>query len=168
MGDDGSGKGFRDGHAMSYQLWRSSTGEAFQIDGAQVQFFDSNSGDLIEAQPFEAYGTAVAAINVTTTSVSEQQPIPNSYALHQNHPNPFNPTTRISYELPEATVVDLVIFDLQGNLVKQLVNGRQNVGRYEMEWNGRNNQGIRVVSGIYFYRLTSEKFMATKKMILAK
>ncbi|MCI0495690.1 T9SS type A sorting domain-containing protein, partial [candidate division KSB1 bacterium] len=151
-----------------YQVWRSSTGEAFQLDNSQVQFFDPNSGDLIAAQNFEQYGTAVAAINFTTTSVAEQQMMPQSYALHQNHPNPFNPTTRICYELPEATEVDVVIFDLQGNLVKRLFNGRQNAGRYEMEWNGRNNQGIRVVSGIYFYRLTTEKFSATHKMILAK
>ena len=166
--DDGSGKGFLDGHAMRYQVWRSSTGETVPINGFQVQFFDPNSGDLIAAQPFEAYGTAVAAINFTTTSVAEQQITPQSYALHQNHPNPFNPTTRISYELPEATDVDLVIFDLQGNLVKQLFNGRQNPGRYEMEWDGRNSQGVRVVSGIYFYRLNTPKFSATLKMILAK
>ncbi|HEX9973190.1 MAG TPA: FlgD immunoglobulin-like domain containing protein, partial [bacterium] len=166
--DDGNGKGFLDGHAMRYKIWRSSTSETFPIDDAQVQFFDPNNGDLIEAHPFEAYGTAVTAINFMTTSVAEQQMIPQSYALHQNYPNPFNPTTRISYELPEATDVDVVIFDLQGNLVKRLFNGRQNAGRYEMEWDGRNNQGIRVVSGIYFYRLNTAKFTATHKMILAK
>jgi hypothetical protein len=166
--DDGSGNGFREGHTMRYQVWRSSTGETFPIEYAQVQFFSPNSGDLIEAQPFEPYGTAVVAINFTTTSVSQPEIMPQSYALHQNHPNPFNPTTRISYELPEPADVHVVIFDLQGNLVRQLFSGRQNAGRYEIEWDSRNSQGSRVVSGIYFYRLNTEKFMATKKMILAK
>ena len=166
--DDGSGKGFLDGHAMRYQVWRSSTGETVPINGFQVQFFDPNNGDLIAAQPFEAYGTAVAAINFTTTSVAEQQITPQSYALHQNHPNPFNPTTRISYELPEATDVQLVIYDIRGNVVKQLISGRQYAGHYEIEWDGRNNQGFQVVSGIYLLKIKTEKYSTIKKMTLTK
>ena len=166
--DDGKGIGFNDGDQISFRVWRSNTGEELFIDVSGVQHFDPNRAQLTAASVFEGLGTAVVAINLSTTSVADNLEMPQSYHLYQNHPNPFNPTTKISYDLPEATDVKLEIFDLQGNMVRRFVEGHQGAGHHTIEWNGRNSQGIRVVSGIYFYKLTSGKFVANKKMILTK
>jgi len=166
--DDGNGNGFKAGDHITFRLWRSNTGEELFIDGSGIQYFAPDRAESIAAQAFEGLGTAVAAINLTTTSVTENAAMPQRYQLYQNHPNPFNPTTTISYDLPEATDVRLEIFDLQGNIVRQLVNGHRDAGHQTIEWDGRNSYGVRVVSGIYFYKLVSGKFVDTKKMILTK
>ncbi len=94
---------------------------------------------------------------------------PTTYQLSQNYPNPFNPSTIISYEVPDDNVqVSLIIYDIQGRSVKTLVNSVQNAGRYKITWDGTNNNGERVSSGIYFYRLEANKFIGIKKLLLLK
>ena len=88
--------------------------------------------------------------------------------LHQNVPNPFNPVTRISYELRTAVNVTLRIYDVDGRRIRNLVATRQGPGLFTSEWNGTNNRGQRVASGIYFYRLVAGSFVQTKKMVLLK
>ncbi len=85
------------------------------------------------------------------------------YALDQNYPNPFNPTTVISYTIPKAGHVSLKIYDVLGREVETLVNDNQNVGRYEV-----NFDGSRLASGVYFYRLVAGSHVITKKMLLIK
>jgi hypothetical protein len=101
--------------------------------------------------------------NDNTTSV-----IPDKYSLAQNYPNPFNPTTRIRYSLPEAGHVTLRIYRIDGQLVKTIYDDYQSAGIYEKVWDGRNEHGTKVSSGVYFYRLTSNDFVQVKKMILLK
>jgi len=86
-----------------------------------------------------------------------------SFALHQNYPNPCNPTTVINYELPKATYVLLAVYDMLGREVAALVNGEQTAGYKSVTWNAAN-----VPSGIYFYRLTAGTFTETKKLLLLK
>ena len=86
-----------------------------------------------------------------------------SYRLNQNYPNPFNPTTKISYSIPKDGLVTLKMFDVLGNEVAILVNENQAVDIYEVEFNAAD-----LPSGIYFYKLTSENYTATKKLILLK
>jgi len=90
--------------------------------------------------------------------------------LAQNYPNPFNPTTKITYFVPEggARLVNLVIYDVKGSRVRTLVDEARTVGKYAEVWNGRNDQGHSVSSGVYFYRLSQPGFTSTKKMILLK
>jgi hypothetical protein len=90
--------------------------------------------------------------------------------LRQNYPNPFNPSTRIAFLIPEgqSQQVSLVIYNVAGAKVKTLVNGIMKPGRYESVWNGRNDRGETVGSGVYFYRLQQRNFVDTKKMILLK
>jgi hypothetical protein len=91
-----------------------------------------------------------------------------SLALHQNRPNPFNPTTTISFVLPGKARVDLSVYNLQGQLVRTLVNEVLDEGLSEVIWNGTDARGNPVASGVYFYRLRAGKSVMTKKMILLK
>jgi hypothetical protein len=102
------------------------------------------------------------------TSVDETPVVALKYMLAQNYPNPFNPSTRIEYGLPEATELRISIYDLLGNKVVELVNARQAAGHYTVEWNGRDTHGAEVATGIYFYELRSEQFMAKRKMFFIK
>jgi hypothetical protein len=89
--------------------------------------------------------------------------LPTSYSLFQNYPNPFNPNTKINYQISKLANVKMVVYDATGKLVSTLVNEKQSPGTYEVTFDGSN-----LPSGIYFYRLTTEGFSETKKMILMK
>ena len=90
------------------------------------------------------------------------------YSLGQATPNPFNPATKISYFIPENEFVSLVIYSVDGRVVKTLVSGQQSLGRYEVFWNGEDNNGRRVASGTYLYGLKAGPFTELKKMTLVK
>ncbi|MCB0729337.1 MAG: T9SS type A sorting domain-containing protein, partial [Ignavibacteriae bacterium] len=89
--------------------------------------------------------------------------IPVKYDLSQNYPNPFNPSTKINYALPTDGQVSIKIFDMSGKEVMSLVNEVKTAGYYSVNFNAAN-----LSSGIYFYRLSSADFTATKKMMLVK
>ncbi len=92
-----------------------------------------------------------------------------SFQLSQNFPNPFNPSTKIRFSLPQPEKVRLEIYDIQGNLIRSLVDYElYNAGNYETEWNGTDNFGNKVTSGIYFAKMQAGKFAQTKKMTLVK
>lgn len=93
---------------------------------------------------------------------------PVSVALRQNTPNPFNPETQIAYEIPEPSRVGLVIYSVQGKRVRTLVDEFQQAGIYTGRWNGLNDAGTPVASGIYLYRLQTNRGVETKKMLLIK
>jgi hypothetical protein len=95
--------------------------------------------------------------------------VPAEFALHQNVPNPFNPTTVIRYDVPAGdAVVTLRVYDVAGRLVRTLVDERQTAGRKSATWDGRNNRGITVATGVYFYRMQAGNFVQTRKMLLLK
>jgi len=89
--------------------------------------------------------------------------VPLEYNLEQNYPNPFNPTTMIRFSLPERSHVELVIYDALGDHVETLVNGEQEAGVYEVEFNARG-----LASGVYFYHIKSNSYTSTKKLVLMK
>lgn len=90
-------------------------------------------------------------------------------ALHQNHPNPFNPSTTISFALPVESAVRLEVYDVSGRLVARLVdNVRLGAGAHDVEWNGRDVSGKTAASGIYVYRLTAGKETLSRKMVLLR
>jgi len=88
--------------------------------------------------------------------------------LEQNYPNPFNPETRIAYSIPLKCNVKLAIYNINGQLVKSLQNGEQIAGYYTKIWNGKNNRGEMVSSGVYFYRIQTDNFVQSKKLILLR
>ncbi len=94
--------------------------------------------------------------------------LPAVTALHPNVPNPFNPVTEIRFDLSARGAVSLRVFDVGGRQVRSLVNETRPAGRYRVSWNGLDDAGARVASGIYFYRLETPVFSASRKMVLLK
>ena len=94
--------------------------------------------------------------------------LPSSYVLYQNYPNPFNPTTTIAFELPVSGDVQLRVFNLLGQTVRELQSGWLTAGAHEVEWGGLSDGGQEVASGVYFYRLTAEKYSHSRKMVLLR
>ncbi len=94
--------------------------------------------------------------------------VPAKFDLDQNYPNPFNPTTTIKYQLAKPSNVTLQVYNVMGQLVTTLVNKNQNAGYYTIIWNGLNEHGEQVATGVYFYRLNAGSFNSIKKMLLLK
>ena len=90
------------------------------------------------------------------------------FALHPCAPNPFNPNTTIFYSIPRADQVDLAVYDLAGRHLRTLVSGYVNAGDHAIQWNGRDDAGNQVASGIYLYRLRTDDFVETRRMALVK
>ena len=88
--------------------------------------------------------------------------------LRENYPNPFNPTTTLTFELPKQMKVQLVVYDVLGRKVNELLNGVQRQGVHKVVWNGADSRGRPVSSGVYFYRMTTENFQKTMKMTLMR
>ena len=93
---------------------------------------------------------------------------PTSFKLEQNYPNPFNPSTTIRFSLPRHEFVSLKIYDILGQEVKTLLSGEKNVGTYSVKWNGDDNCGNKISSGVYFYRIKAGNYINVKKMVLLK
>jgi len=91
-----------------------------------------------------------------------------SYSLIQNYPNPFNPVTAIKYTIAQNGKVSVKVFSISGTEIATLVNQDMSAGSYEVKWNGKDNAGITVTSGVYFIRLSSGSFVETKKMMFLK
>jgi hypothetical protein len=94
--------------------------------------------------------------------------VPTRFALYQNYPNPFNPITEIRFELPEATGVELKIFNTLGQLVTTLVSETRPAGAYTVKWDGKNSSGLPVSTGMYVYQIKAGKFSDAKKMLLLR
>jgi hypothetical protein len=94
--------------------------------------------------------------------------VPTRFALHQNSPNPFNPTTKLAFDMPVAGDVKISVFNVLGQNVTDLVDGYREAGSYEVVWNGKDKSGAAVASGMYFYRIDTEQYTETKKMVLLK
>jgi hypothetical protein len=94
--------------------------------------------------------------------------LPEDFFLGQNYPNPFNAETQIEYGLPKDCQVDLIIYNILGEKVRVLVDEYQNAGRWNIFWDGKNQQGQVVASGIYLYRINAGSFTKTAKMSFLK
>ena len=106
-------------------------------------------------------------VNITSpgTGVGIQ---PEEYALYNNYPNPFNPSTVIKYALPEASGVSLLIYNINGQEVMRWDESDVSPGYYEKMWNGTTQAGVPVSSGMYIYRIIAGDFVQTRKMLLLK
>jgi|GEM_PF-1671915 len=117
---------------------------------------------LAEAEAADYYG------NMMTVEIGRPTFVPKEFALFQNIPNPFNATTRIDFNLPEASEVTLAVYDVLGRRVATLVHRYLEAGAHHIAWNARDDYGTEVASGIYFYRITTAAHQASRKMILLK
>ena len=98
----------------------------------------------------------------------EVEPIPDTFSLHQNFPNPFNPITTIYYDLPLDGKIEIIIHDILGRKVTTLVSGYYEKGYKTVQWKGLDQNGNKVSSGIYFYSLISKDVRVSKKMVYLK
>jgi hypothetical protein len=94
--------------------------------------------------------------------------IPSINALESNYPNPFNPSTTIRFSLAGPGHASLRIYDVSGRLVRSLVNGTVDSGPHEILWDGTNDRGAGTASGVYFYRLVTDRYAETKRMVLLR
>ena len=100
----------------------------------------------------------------TGTKVS----VPKTFSLNQNYPNPFNPTTEITFSLEQRSNISLTIFNVLGQKVQVLAEGSKQAGTHRLSWDGRDQMGNAVSTGLYFYTLTDGSKSITKKMALMK
>jgi hypothetical protein len=114
------------------------------------------------------WGWAVDNIVITSSGPTGVGDTPSAVTLNQNYPNPFNPSTTIAFNLPHSGATSLKIYDVRGRLVRTLIDGVQQAGLQNQDWDGRNNAGQQVASGVYMYRLTFGNIVQQKKMILLK
>ena len=92
--------------------------------------------------------------------------LPKSFTLYDNYPNPFNSNTTLKYYLQKSSYVNIAIFDMGGGFVKSLLNKTESKGEKYVKWDGRNNSGMLVASGIYFFKIKTPTIEETKKMLL--
>ena len=133
---------------------------------------------VINDQSYPLVGSGIVAVDaerdvillrqvVSATMVSESMQ-PRVFALHPNTPNPFNPQTVIGYELPDPSAVVLTIYNLLGQPVHTLVQNEQAAGVHRAVWDGRDDRGRSVASGVYVYRLTAGEQRAIRRLVLLR
>ena len=105
-------------------------------------------------------------VNLKTKEILDN--IPSDFVLSQNYPNPFNPITKMDYELPERSMVSISIYNVLGQEIINLVNEVKDYGHHTIKWDGKDNTGKEMASGVYFTRMVSSRFSQTKKMLLIK
>lgn len=126
-------------------------------------------GELIFEEVILADEQAQAVpAEVKSAPVTVGKMLPTTYALSQNYPNPFNPETAVEYQLPEESLVTLTVYNVLGQEIRQLVNEQKPGGFYRVVWDGKNELGENVASGIYFYSLKAGEFKSIKKMMMLK
>ena len=136
--------------------------QAVDSDDLRVHIFKNVNGTVTES--------SVYSLGVSPSG-NQQQPneIPDEgFRLNQNYPNPFNSSTMISYNMDSPGEVTLKIFDVNGKLVREYSRSQNSGGTYYVHWNGRNNNGEKVASGIYLYAIENRGMSSSKKMILLK
>ena len=142
----------------------------FQVIGSEGSQCDFNLefSDMMSANTFNdllPYLQSVQTGVEQSIAIGEQ---PREYALDQNYPNPFNPSTRISYSLPQAAHVTINIFNAQGQIVRTLVDEQKGIGKYTLDWDGRDDAGVELPIGAYLYKMQAGSFTATKQMLYLK
>lgn len=154
------------------QFWNDPLGESSTTAVGLRVNGNYNFAYLNSARSY-SYGTANQPIGALTwfniaVGVKDNLQLPVGYKLFQNYPNPFNPTTNINYSLSKNADVELTIYNSLGQVVRTLVNSSQPAGSYSVMWDGSNQAGQKLASGIYLYKLTTGDFVTVKKMILMK
>jgi len=116
---------------------------------------------------FKVFGGGTAGVRWIESSTEEENR-PTSFSVSQNYPNPFNPVTNFRVALPQASHVKIEVFNILGQRVKTLVNEDMRPGAFVVDWDGNDDRGVGVSSGIYFYRIVAGEFSDIKKMVLLK
>lgn len=164
-----------------FAIYRGTVSGFTPDEGNRLGFSTTNSFVDTELSQDGTYYYKVTAVDFSgnegessseyvavVTSVDEGQGIPEKFGLAQNYPNPFNPSTVIGYQLPAASEVKLIIYNIIGQEVRTLVNTYESAGYKKITWNGLDNSGNHVAPGIYLYRLQAGDFVSINKMAYVK
>jgi predicted outer membrane repeat protein len=157
---------FVGGEPFSYHLSSSSPGI-----NAGTAFFELDGDTLLNLTIDDFTGDApdIGALESPyLVSVRPEIQTPYEYSLYQNHPNPFNPSTTISYEIPSASEVTIKIFDLRGREVWSSTENHLNSGKYSFTWWGQDSRGLALGSGVFVVQMRTREYMATRKILLLK
>ena len=146
----------------AYPIWDSW--------GASIRdlFILNTAGDIISQQNVTAGIPTDLEEQIISLLSTDAEVIPDKFIIKQNFPNPFNPLTTISFEIPLESIVSLTIYDIQGKVVRKLVHRSRLVGSHNMVWDATNDKGLAVSAGVYFYRLEFDDVVKTMKMLLVK
>jgi hypothetical protein len=165
------------GSANEYQ-WLKDGVEIESANSDSYAITSADSGDIGRyvcritntiATELALYSRPIHVVFEGTVGIdNERAAFPGVYDLKQNYPNPFNPVTTIGYDLPEAVFVRIEITDVLGRTVKTLVSGDRQPGHYQITWNGADDNGFAVSSGLYFYTMRSKDHIRTKKLLLLR
>lgn len=173
-----------DQNVAQYNIYRREDGEPYDVpyatvSGETLQYIDAENIDgdplyYVVSAVYDShesnFSNEVAVLDYPSHIDSDKwSNAPSHYALEQNYPNPFNPNTTITYQVPQASYVNLSIYDVSGKLIKTIVDGETSPGNYSVNWNGKDDNGDAVSSGIYLYRLHTDKaIISTQRMILLR
>lgn len=135
---------------------------SYQISATYQGVSDSNVVTL------NRDGANVTLVLDVATSVEEIGEVPKAFALAPNYPNPFNPSTTVSFKVPQTSLVTIKVYDILGREVKTLVDRKLQPGSHSVVWNGRNNRGLPVASGAYLVRMQAAGFVGVRKMLFLK
>jgi hypothetical protein len=161
------------GKEVSIILWNYSNTPIEPGDSTifrlPIQLTDNNL-DSVKVMVSTGVNNAVSMVGAKQIDIRNM--IPRDWMLYQNYPNPFNPSTTIEFDVPEITGkiprVAVQIFNVLGQKVRTIERGIHDVGRYSVRWDGISENGVRVASGVYFYRLLAGDYTSTKKMVMIK
>ena len=158
-----------------YRLYRSRFGEKRGALYASIEATGQRNYEFVdrEVNAGESYLYTLSIVDEgggerILGSKEVQVRTPSILYLGQNYPNPFNPGTEIEVRLPEAGDVELSVYDVDGRLVARIFSGRETAGVKRFWWDGRDDEGRSLPSGVYFYRLRAGKRVLTRKMVLVR
>lgn len=155
--------GFVAGDTLRFRIWRQSEDKEF----AAIVSFQSSEQQVYKANGFSVLTNVIADAVTTAIATDTGAFIPTIFSLSQNYPNPFNPETTIRFELPEAGETKLTIYNITGQAIRILVDEYRQTGRFEVSWDGKNDSGKNVPSGLYVYKLqVGNAITISKKMLL--
>jgi hypothetical protein len=160
-----------------YRIYRGDSGDFVPAPGNLVHETATESWSDPEYDGWDVHykitaldhaGNESDAASPASTTGDDVPTVPTAFALYQNAPNPFNPTTTIRFDLPRDVHVKLSVFNVKGEIVSTIIDRNMAGGRHEVAWTAKSDRGNAVASGIYFYRLVAGDFVQTHKMVLLR
>ncbi len=152
--------GAKPGRDIRFRVWQKQSNK--EAEGSPSFTSGGRFGDIL---------TVVNPLKANLTSPvdeSDSQRGPSQFFLSQNHPNPFNPSTKLVYNLPLSSRIRIVVYDMYGKQIRTLINGRKSAGQQTVTWDGKDEKGRAVSSGHYIIRMDAENYSKTRKVILAR